>query len=257
MIRALALVLAWSVAITTTTANAAPPTPLETLTDATAVLTELEAIPKQGIPSSLIADAQAIAVIPRVIKAGFLIGGRGGHGVVLVRGENGTWSEPTFVNIGGASVGFQAGVQATDLVLVFRNRKALERILDGKGKLTLGADAAVAAGPVGRQAQAGTDAKLKSEILSYSRSRGLFAGVALDGAILAPDDRANRSYRADPKSTTKALEDLLKKIGEMGTDRTTPVGDRPPVPPTTVPPTTVPSAPPPVRVPPPGVPTRP
>src|SRR5206468_3731242 len=102
---------------------------------------------------------------------------------VMAKDKNGNWGEPVFVNLGGASVGFQAGVEATDVLLVFRDRKSLDRLLDGKGKVTLGADAEVAAGPVGRMAAAATDAKIQAEILSYSRSRGLFAGVSFEGAV--------------------------------------------------------------------------
>ena len=111
-----------------------------------------------------------MAIIPHVVKAGFVIGGRGGHGIVFARERDGRWGDPVFVNIGGASVGFQAGVESTDVVLVFRNRKSLDRLLEGKGKLTLGADASISAGPLGRDVMAGTDAKFDGEILSCSRS---------------------------------------------------------------------------------------
>jgi lipid-binding SYLF domain-containing protein len=104
-----------------------------------------------------------------------------------------------FVNLGGGSVGLQAGVESTDVVLVFRDRRSLTRLLEGKGKVTLGADVAVAAGPVGRQAMAGTDARLEAEILSYSRSRGLFAGVSLDGTVIRPDANSNAMFRADTR----------------------------------------------------------
>jgi lipid-binding SYLF domain-containing protein len=209
-----ALVLAaWA-----TPALAGPPTPTQTLKSATAVLNELSAIPAKCIPPALLADAQGVAIIPHVIKAGFVVGGRGGHGVVLVRDKNGVWGEPTFVNLGGASVGFQAGVKSTDVVLVFRTRKSLNRILAGKGKVTLGADAAIAAGPVGRQAAAATDARLRAEILSYSRSRGLFAGVSLDGAVIRSDATSNREFRRDVRpETAKLAGELNLRLTQMST----------------------------------------
>ena len=140
-----------------------------------------------------------MAIIPNVIKAGFVIGGRGGHGLIATRDRNGAWTGVTFVDLGGASFGLQAGVESADVVLVFKTRNSLDRILGGRGKLTLGADAAIAAGPIGRQAEAGTDAQLRAEIVSYSRSRGLFAGVALDGAAIVYDRRTNAEYRNDQR----------------------------------------------------------
>jgi lipid-binding SYLF domain-containing protein len=215
MFRSLALSLA-VVSFGSSAAFSAPPTPAQTLEESLVVLDDLAAIPMKSVPPSLLAEAHGVAIIPRVIKAGFIVGGRGGHGIVLVRGADGTWGNPTFVDIGGASVGFQAGVQSTDLVLVFRTRKSLDRILEGKGKVTLGADASVAAGPIGRQAEAGTDARLQAEIVSYSRSRGLFAGVALDGAVLANDYTANTSYLRDNRpEVQKVTEALRKRLTEM------------------------------------------
>ena len=236
--------LAVSLALVVPAVAAGQPTPLRTLQDSADILADLQTIPGKGIPAGLMAEARAVAVIPRVIKAGFVFGGRGGHGVVLTRTATG-WSDPTFVNIGGASVGFQAGVQATDLVLIFRDRKALDRILDGKGKLTLGADAAVAAGPVGRQAQAGTDARLQGEILSYSRSRGLFAGVALDGAVLYPDGTTNDAYRRGARpEEVRALEALKVKLNETATEQPPAAGGvRPPPGVPVAPPRTVPDSP--------------
>jgi len=184
------------VALLAQTASAAPP-PAQTLQASSDVLSELSAIPLKGIPPAILADAQGVAIIPHVIKAGFLFGGRGGHGVVLTRDRNGVWGEPTFVDFGGASFGFQAGVESADVVLVFKNHKSLERVLEGKGKLTLGADASIAAGPIGRDAEAGTDLHLRAEIVSYSRSRGLFAGVALDGAGLVYDHEVNDRFRRE------------------------------------------------------------
>ncbi|HBG08175.1 MAG: hypothetical protein A2075_18260 [Geobacteraceae bacterium GWC2_58_44] len=156
------------------------------------VLSEIMKIPEKGIPPVLLRDAKAVAIIPRVLKGAFVVGGRHGTGVLLVRGEDMRWSDPLFVSITGGSVGWQVGGTSTDLILVFKNLKDVEGLL--KGKFTLGADAAVAAGPVGRKASAATDVMLQSGILSYSRSRGLFAGVSLEGAALLVDDDANAAY---------------------------------------------------------------
>lgn len=170
--------------------------------DAAAVLDEIMRAPDQAIPAGLLKDAHAIAVIPDVVKAGFVLGGRAGKGVVSVRSPDGTWSNPSYIKLTGGSVGFQAGVQSTDVVLVFRRKAGVDSIVNGK--FTLGADAAVAAGPVGRTAQASTDGQLKAEIYSYSRARGLFAGVALDGAVIAIDHRANQSVYGR-NSTPRAI----------------------------------------------------
>ena len=161
--------------------------------EAARVLSEIMRIPEDRIPDKLMAKAEAIAVIPNVIKAGLGVGGRRGRGLIAVRGKDGTWSNPSFITLTGGSIGFQAGVQSADVILVFRSRRGVDKIVNGK--FTLGADASVAAGPVGRSAQASTDERLKAEILSYSRARGLFAGVSLDGTRLAIDNKSNqRTY---------------------------------------------------------------
>ncbi|WP_411833329.1 lipid-binding SYLF domain-containing protein [Pseudoxanthomonas mexicana] len=161
----------------------------ERATNAVRVLAEIQKIPEQGIPDKLLDEGRAIVVIPDTIKAGLVLGGRRGHGLLSVKNADGAWSQPVFVKLTGGSIGFQAGVQSSDVVLVFRNDRSLDSIVNGK--FTLGADAGVAAGPVGRNAAAATDGQLKAEIWSWSRARGLFAGVALDGAVLQIDDDAN------------------------------------------------------------------
>ena len=166
--------------------------------DAARVLAEIMRIPETAVPGRMFGEAHAIAVFPDVVKAGLVIGGRRGKGLVSVRSPDGTWSNPSFVTITGGSVGFQAGVQSSDVILVFRSPRGVDNIVNGK--FTLGADASVAAGPVGRSAQASTDEQLKAEIYSYSRARGLFAGVALDGAVLSIDHKANQ--RAYGQNTT-------------------------------------------------------
>jgi len=159
--------------------------------NAVRVLDEIQAIPESAIPEKLFDEARAIVVVPDTIKAGLVIGGRRGHGLMSVKNPDGTWSNPSFVRLTGASIGFQAGVQSSDVVLVFRSDRGLGSIVNGK--FTLGADAGVAAGPVGRNASTATDGELKAEIWSWSRARGLFAGVALDGAVLSIDDKANEA----------------------------------------------------------------
>jgi lipid-binding SYLF domain-containing protein len=147
--------------------------------------------PDQDIPEGLLTKAVGIAVIPPVVKGAFGIGGRYGKGLVAQRNADGGWGTPLFIEIGGGSVGFQIGVEATDVVMIFTNSAGIQPLL--KGKLKLGADASATAGPVGRKAEVGTDILLKSAIYSYSRSKGLFAGIALDGAVLQLDDDANES----------------------------------------------------------------
>lgn len=176
--------------------------------NAVRVLSEILAIPEESIPERLLREAEAIAVMPDVVKAGLVFGGRGGKGLMAVRGSDGTWSNPTFITLGGGSFGFQAGVQSADVVLVFRNRRGVDNIVNGK--FTLGADASVAAGPVGRAAQASTDGQLKAEIYSYSRARGLFAGIALDGAVIAIDNRANRRVYGRDVTARMILENRVR-----------------------------------------------
>jgi len=166
--------------------------PVQTVRDARSVLLEIGKIPEQGIPPSLLHRAHALAVIPNMLKAGFIVGGRYGRGLLLVRQPGGDWSAPVFIELVGGSLGWQIGAQESDLVLVFKTAKSVEGIYSGK--VTLGADAGVAAGPVGRRLEGATDLQLKAEIYSYSRSRGLFAGVSLEGAALGIDAEANEDY---------------------------------------------------------------
>jgi len=162
------------------------------VSEAAEVVREIMAIPEQSIPPSFLDNAAGIAVIPGLIKAGFVIGGRYGQGIISVRTSDGSWSNPSFITLTGGSIGWQIGAQSTDIILVFKSRKSIDNLTNGK--FTLGADASIAAGPVGRHAEAGTDIRLKAEIYSYSRSRGLFAGIALEGAALQVDAAANETY---------------------------------------------------------------
>jgi lipid-binding SYLF domain-containing protein len=160
--------------------------------DSLKVLTEVQAMPDLQVPDWLLQRAEGIAILPEVVKAGIGIGGRGGTGVLLVRHPDGSWSNPLFVGLGAGSFGFQFGIQAADVVLVFTTRKSVEGITDGK--ITLGGDAAAVAGPVGRSASAATSVTLDAEVYSYSRAKGLFAGVSLEGSVLFIRDNANERF---------------------------------------------------------------
>ena len=166
------------------------------ITNAIEVLNALGAIPEKSIPPALFGSAYGIAIIPSVMKVGFMVGGRYGKGVLLVRTKTNRWSNPSFVYLAGAGFGFQAGAQSTDIVLVFKSKKSVDSITSGK--ITLGGDISVAAGPVGRLAGAGTDIMLNAEIYSYSRNRGFFAGLSLEGAMLNIDKSANVSFYKKP-----------------------------------------------------------
>src|SRR5690606_31077018 len=141
--------------------------------------------PEEGIPRDLMERAEGVAMIPGLVKGAFGFGGTYGKGLMTTRMPDGRWSPPAYVAVGGGSFGAQIGVQKTDLLLVFTDRKGIDALLDGK--LELGGEAAVAAGPVGRRAKVGTDIQLESPILSYSRTAGAFAGVSLDGAVVTVD----------------------------------------------------------------------
>ena len=160
------------------------------------VLTDIRTERDKGIPDRLLERAYGIAVFPDLTKAAFFFGGRRGHGVLVVRDKQGRFTNPVFVTMTGGSFGWQWGVQLTDVVLVFTTPKGIEGI--NGGKVTLGADASVAAGPVGRQASAATDATFRSEVYSYSRSHGVFAGLALDGSVMTMDDHANATFYKKP-----------------------------------------------------------
>jgi SH3 domain-containing YSC84-like protein 1 len=166
------------------------------------VFDEIMQVPDKSIPRDLLAHAKAIAVFPQVIKASFVVGGEGGRGVVSRRTSAG-WSDPVFFRASGGSVGWQIGASATDFVLLFMNDDAVGQLM--KDKFELGAEAGFAGGPVGREAGAGTDALMHAEVLSYSRSRGLFAGISLKGVVVRPEDGLNRAVYS--KSARELLSD--------------------------------------------------
>jgi len=171
--------------------------------DAADVLEQLLRIPEKTVPPALLSRAYAVAVIPNVLKAAFGVGARRGKGIIVVRQDNSSWSNPAFITITGGSIGWQAGVQSTDIVLVFKTRKGVDGIENGR--LTLGADASVAAGPLGRQTGIATDIEFKAEVYSYSRNRGLFAGVALEGTGVTMDRKANAAFYSSSSMTPERI----------------------------------------------------
>jgi lipid-binding SYLF domain-containing protein len=209
-----------------------------TIEDAIDLLDELCDAPEKRIPPALLRDAAAVVIAPDVLKGGFIVAGRHGHGIMLIRQKNG-WSDPIFVRLTGGSVGWQVGVQATDLFLVVRNKKSLDRILRGAGKLTLGGDASVSAGPVGRDVSVATDAQLRSAILAYSRSRGIFAGVSVEGDTLQVDHLANDRFYGKRRTTVADIVDgkfdapksaaiLVSRLTEWSGESRTPPRPAPP-----------------------------
>ncbi|MFC1884158.1 lipid-binding SYLF domain-containing protein [Thermodesulfobacteriota bacterium] len=178
------------------------------INEASLVLSEIIRIPEKGIPPALFRRAYGVAVIPQLIKGGFILGGKHGKGILSVKSDNGEWTNPTFITLTGGGIGLQIGVQSTDIILIFMRKKSYEYFL--KGKFTLGADASVAAGPVGRYTGAATDVRLRAEIYSYSRSRGLFAGVSIDGSGLEIDYRANGVYYKQPVTVAEIFSGKVK-----------------------------------------------
>ena len=160
----------------------------EQATKASTVLKEIMSAPDKAVPADIFAKAHCIAVFPNVIKAGFIVGGRGGRGLASCRNGAG-WSAPAYFDIGGGSFGLQIGAQSTDFIFLFMNEKAMDSLLSNK--FTMGGDASIAAGPVGRQAGAETDAAMNAQILSYSRSKGVFGGLELKGTVMNPDKGLN------------------------------------------------------------------
>ncbi len=198
----------------------------ERVAAATEVLNDLQKIPEQAIPPNLLNSAYAVAVMPNVVKGGFIIGGSYGTGVLMVRHPDGSWSNPAFIKLVKVGVGWQAGIQGADLVLVFKSRRGVDNIANGT--FTLGGSAAASAGPVGRTALAMTDGEFKSEIYTYARSRGLFAGISLDGGAITIDNNANvewygtavdgdaaRIFAENSQPTPAAAKPLLATLSAM------------------------------------------
>ncbi len=237
----LSVVLCWCAAVP----QARAADPIETARLSEQVLGELMAIPGKQIPLRLLEQAEGVAIIPNVIKVGFVAGARRGHGVVLVKDAEGEWSLPQFITLTGGSVGWQAGIQGTDVVLVFTSKKGVEGLLHGK--FTIGADAAATAGPVGRNAEVATDGKFRAEIYSYSRSRGLFLGVSIDGSVLDIDHNAHAMFYGSPtgevpRQIPEQSAHLRQYLGELTQ------GNQPPPVPGTVGPELAPPAGPPIQL---------
>jgi SH3 domain-containing YSC84-like protein 1 len=207
--RAIALAL-FAAVVTVRAARAETPRdkangPGEKLTDATAVYRELVTATDKAIPKELLERAKCVAVLPGVIKAAIGIGGRHGSGVISCRTEGGRgWSAPAFVSISGGSWGAQLGVESSDIVLFFLNDRGARSLIDGS-RVTLGGRASVAAGPFGRSAEAATNLDFKAEVYSYAKSKGLFAGLSLEGAELKPDNDDNKDYYGGGVTTTQLL----------------------------------------------------
>ena len=161
------------------------------ITASTQVLKDFGAM-KESIPEKLLQVTEGIIIVPRLINGGFVLAAKRGKGIAMVKLADGSWSNPVFVTITGGSVGLQAGVQSVDLVLIFKKAETLEKI--GKGSFTLGGDISATAGPVGRNSTASTDYKMEAEVYSYSRSKGLFAGISLSGSAISVDSKANEAF---------------------------------------------------------------
>jgi lipid-binding SYLF domain-containing protein len=159
---------------------------------------------KESIPHDLISQYQGIVILPRLINASFGIGGKLGHGVALVKMPDGRWSDPVFITLAGGSIGAQIGVQSVDLILVFRHKGALAKVKNGD--FTIGGDLSAAAGPVGRSSSANTDYKLEAEVYSYSRSRGLFVGISINGSSLSIDKSANHEFYGNGLTSAEIFE---------------------------------------------------
>ena len=201
--------LAIVAALTLSTGLCAADTAQQRLTEATSVFTDIMGSPDKGIPQDLLAKAECVIVVPNLKKAAFIVGGEYGKGFATCRDANHTgWTGPAAIEINGGSVGFQIGGESTDLILLVLNRKGMDKLMGDK--FTLGADASVAAGPVGRTAAAQTNARMDAEILAWSRSKGAFAGLALKGGSLRPDKSDNRELYGKDVTNREILSGTVK-----------------------------------------------
>ena len=164
----------------------------EIIQSARAILEEVMDVPEESIPKEVFKEAYGVAIIPNVIKVGFIFGGRFGQGVLTVKLKDNKWSYPVFIKLKGGSFGYQLGAQTSDIILVFRHKKSVDGIVNSK--FTLGANANVAAGPIGLSRGKATDILQKADILSYTRSKGFFAGISLEGAVLEVDPNLDAEY---------------------------------------------------------------
>lgn len=183
------------------------------------------ALVKEGIPKMLIDKAEAIVIVPKLINAGFVVGGERGRGLAMVKHKSTGWGSPVFVNITGGSVGAQIGVQSTDLILIFMNRSTLYRL--NKSEFTLGGEISVAAGPVGRSSGAKTNEDLSAEVYTYSRSRGMFAGISIEGSVIKVDKKLNKDFygkkvsdaeeklKSTPPNSSAELKELISILSKI------------------------------------------
>jgi lipid-binding SYLF domain-containing protein len=198
---------------------------VEKIHAATNVLKDFDQM-KESIPHDLIQNCEGIVIVPDLLNAGFVVGGKRGRGIAMVKLDNGKWSDPVFVTLTGGSFGFQIGVQSVDLVMIFRHKGVLAKVKNGD--FTIGGDASAAAGPVGRSTSANTDYAMKAEVYSYSRSRGLFAGISINGSNLGIDKKSNANFYGSDissedifgmgKSDSEAVSELKKTLRGMEQD---------------------------------------
>lgn len=198
---------------------------VEKIHAATNVLKDFDQM-KESIPHDLIQNCEGIVIVPDLLNAGFVVGGKRGKGIAMVKLDNGKWSDPVFVTLTGGSFGFQIGVQSVDLVMIFRHKGVLAKVKNGD--FTIGGDASAAAGPVGRSTSANTDYAMKAEVYSYSRSRGLFAGISINGSNLGIDKKSNANFYGSDissedifgmgKSDSEAVSELKKTLRGMEQD---------------------------------------
>lgn len=171
---------------------------------------------KESIPSDLLKITQGIIIVPRLLNGGFVLAAKRGKGIAMVKLDDGTWSNPVFVTITGGSVGLQAGVQSIDLVLIFKTKETLEKI--GNGSFTLGGDISATAGPVGRNSTASTDYKMEAEVYSYSRSKGLFAGISLSGSAIDIDQKADKAFYGNDLDAKSLFSNSTENTSASVTD---------------------------------------
>jgi SH3 domain-containing YSC84-like protein 1 len=202
--------------LTTVKANAqllAPPTaPTQIVIDATNVIAQTVAM-QDGLPQKMLADAQGIVIVPNMVRGAFVVGVQHGRGVLLVRGAGGAWQPPQMIEITGGSLGYQIGVQSTDLILIFRTPQSVGNVM--RGTFKVGVDASVAAGPVGRQASAATDLPLQAEIWSYSRARGAFVGASIDGSSIYLDKATDAMYYQPPGTVPTSATQLIQQLTSL------------------------------------------
>ncbi|MFO0788809.1 MAG: lipid-binding SYLF domain-containing protein [Pirellulales bacterium] len=191
----------------------APPTaPNQLVIDATNVLSQSVAMPS-GLPQKILASAEGVAIVPNLVRGAFVVGVQRGRGVLLIRGPDRRWQAPRMIEITGGSLGYQVGVQSTDLILVFRTPKSVANVM--RGTLKIGVDASAAAGPLGRQASAATDLPLQAEILSYSRARGAFVGASIDGSSISFDNVTDAMYYQPPGTVPASAAQLVQLISTL------------------------------------------